>query len=211
MALAAVGIAAFVGKSLSSFRRGIWPNSALKYRNRRRSSRMTSQEILIRLIRTRDRETLGCVDNCPPETAWIDFVGPPEVVQLDGGKFFPEYDQIDLYRHGAAPHPQGSPLEAAARSPRPTEELVSLAHELGHLDSKLRGNVFPPTDSEHAYAEELRAWHFAEGLLRENDFEEWDAFRALRGQGLASYRDNLALSDSQLETAALLVAADQRA
>jgi hypothetical protein len=170
---------------------------------------MTSQEILIRLIRTRDRETLGCVDDCPPGTAWIDFVAPPDVAQLDGGKFFHEHDRIELYRPGAPPHPQGSPLEAAARSPRPTEELVSLAHELGHLDSKLRGNVFPPLDGEHVYAEELRAWHFAEFLLKQNDFEEWDAFRLLRDQGLASYRDNLALSGLQLDRATQLAAMDK--
>lgn len=157
---------------------------------------------MIELVRTRDRATLGCVDSFPYGTAWIDFVAPPDVIAVvGGGKFFPEHDQIDVYRDGAPSHPDGSPLEAAQKSQRPTEELVCLAHELGHLESKLQGNPFPPPSHEHIYAEEIRAWHLAERLLRENDFDDWSVFLALRTQGLASYRDNLALSDSQVATA----------
>ena len=159
---------------------------------------MRSRELLIELVRTRDRTTLGCVDDCPPGTAWIDFVALTDVVRLDGGKFFHEYDQIDVYREGAPPDPQESPLAAAAASQRPIEEVVWLAHELGHLQSKLRGSVFPPSGAERTYAEELRAWYFAKRLLVEKEFADWDIFDTLRTQGLVSYREYLNLTEQQL-------------
>jgi hypothetical protein len=169
----------------------------------------SSRELLVHLVRTRDRTTLGCIDDCPPGTAWIDFVAPTDVVKLDGGKFFPEHDQIDVYRDGAPSNPRGAPVEAAAASQNPTEELVWLAHELGHLHSKLRGNPSPPPADipEQVYAEELRAWAFAWQLLREEGFSEWKTFDALRDHGLGSYLEHLRLSASQVRAATALVEA----
>jgi hypothetical protein len=170
---------------------------------------MTSHDILVHLIRTLDRTTLGCSDDCPPGSAWIDFVAPVEVDILEGGKFFPEHDQIDIYREGAPRSPAGAPLDAAEASLKPTEELVWLAHELGHLKSKLSGHQLPPENvPEKVYGEEVRAWRFARRLLHDNAFTEWRVFDALHERALGTYRDTLKLSERQANAIADLVRAD---
>lgn len=158
---------------------------------------MTSSDILVQLISKLDRTTLGCVDDCPPDTAWIDFVAPPEAPP-EGGKFHPEHVQIDIYRPGSPPTPRGSPLDAARASPSPTRELIWLAHELGHLQSKLRGNaVSPQAASGETYAEEIRAWYFGRQLLSGYDFEQWSMFDEMKEAALRGYREGLRLSDTE--------------
>jgi hypothetical protein len=160
-----------------------------------------------RLVRERDRTELllrGATDTFPTGTAFTDFVAPTGVVFLEGGKFHPEHDQIDIYREGAPPSPRGRPSDAAEASPRPMVELVWLAHELGHLESRERGRHRPLTPEPEpmaTYLEELRAWGYARPLLEKLGFDQWPQFERLMGQGLESYRKGLGLTASDVGAA----------
>lgn len=87
-------------------------------------------------------------------------------------------------------------------------ELVTLAHEGGHLRSWRAGNHTPEyieaaiamhnllepgnvvtPEQERLYLEEEhRAWDHARSLLAEHGFEEWDDFQEAKARGLNEYR-----------------------
>lgn len=92
------------------------------------------------------------------------------------------------------------------------EELLTLAHELGHWRSFCDGNhtptyqaaVFAPyyqwptlgLDAKRAiFAEESRAWDNARTILAEVGFQNAAAFEGRRAWSLDDYRERLALED----------------
>jgi hypothetical protein len=177
---------------------------------------MASLSLLVELVLDVDRTGLtarGCpVDELPTHTAYIDFVAPPPGGPIEGGKFHPEHDQIDIYREGRPATPTGMPSEVAAASPAPARELVWLAHELGHLASKLRGHPQPLTpwdDVPSTYREELRAWRYARTLLVERGFQDWETFAELQATGLASYQGLLDVSPEQVHLLELEVSQEK--
>jgi hypothetical protein len=158
----------------------------------------SAAELLVRLVWERDRHELqqrGVVDDFPVNSVWINFVEPAQ--HGEGGRYFHEHVTVDIYRHGCPSSP-GRALTEAERSPRPCEELVWLAHELGHHESTLAGFV-PPTESSQPfprYEEELRAWLLARRLLDGQRFVEWPQFEAIRNAALVTYRGGLAISET---------------
>jgi hypothetical protein len=73
------------------------------------------------------------------------------------------------------------------------EELMSLAHELGHLDSYRRGTYVSTDDSSVSkdirMREETSAWEYAERRLRSLRFSTWQSFYAHREAAIASHHN----------------------
>lgn len=120
--------------------------------------------------------------------------------------FFPKWDDQD----------HDSPTIWIERTPAPVkshepaledadlDELMALAHELGHLDSYRNGTYVSSADRAVSpstrMAEEVNAWAYAEARLRALGFEMWSAFEDLRARALASYRDDFAAEASTRAT-----------
>jgi hypothetical protein len=91
---------------------------------------------------------------------------------------------------------------------RSTQELVMVAHELGHhlrwLGCKLpntvdrrKERVFSPVEARSIYSEEVVAWAIGKQLLMECKFEKWDSFDEERECCLRTYQDGLGLDGQE--------------
>jgi hypothetical protein len=91
-----------------------------------------------------------------------------------------------------AEHPSGArgPIDPDVGGAN-MNELLSLAHELGHFASNARGTYVASIDGSAPaaarLAEEVGAWEHARGRLAELGFDEWAPFERLRADALASY------------------------
>lgn len=107
-------------------------------------------------------------------------------------------------------------FEVAEASTDPLEELIILAHEFGHHESWLAGHRPPLSgksmltderlaDPEAAYAEEVRAWHYARQILAGLEpegpaqFDAWDTFASIELASLFSYQSGLSLREERAE------------
>ena len=109
------------------------------------------------------------------------------------GEYFPALPKIKIYRRGCKEDGPTPAAELARISPAPVEELVALAHELGHHESALTGR-FPDLKSasdDERFEEEMFAWDHARTILVAKGFSDWVAFEAQRYGLLQDYRLNL--------------------
>jgi hypothetical protein len=161
-----------------------------------RQRNMEAVEILVELVRERD---------------WTQYweehrnaVRPSEMVSIffaptDGGPtgtYSPKLPLITIYRRGCREGDPTPSAELARVSPAPVEELVVLAHELGHHQSAMIGR-FPDLDrasDDERLEEEILAWDHARTILAAKGFSDWPAFDARKCLSLQDYRLNLKLS-----------------
>jgi hypothetical protein len=154
-------------------------------------------EILVSVVRERDRsdywERTRSRD-WPPETVFVQFV--PRQAEDEHARYHPEIPRIDIYRYGCTPlHIPQCAVDMAAASPCPLDELISLAHELGHHESALRGLFCKPDDTkqEQTFEEEIRAWSFGRAILGKTQYLDWSAFEERERRALDGYREGLSL------------------
>jgi hypothetical protein len=93
-----------------------------------------------------------------------------------------------------APDPNGATVD----------ELIALAHEVGHLTSHRNGTYvatynrlggqLTAEDRTAILEEEMRAWQHAATLLRAHGFDAWDAFDRKRGESLGVYIARLGIA-----------------
>jgi hypothetical protein len=171
-----------------------------------RASSMGASEILIELVRKHDRGEHFRRTNSsdyPPSAIVIVFIPRTTEDELavyharDNARDIP---RIDIYRYGCTDADMDRPAaELAASSPCPIQELVSLAHELGHHECSLRGLpcVFDEARRVDTYESEIAAWMLGRTILTEQSFADWDTFEERERASLRGYREGLHLSDEE--------------
>jgi hypothetical protein len=162
---------------------------------------MDALEILIKLVRKHDRlEHFRRTNSAeyPPSTLIIAFV--PRTEEAERGLYHPEIRRIDIYRYGATDAYEDRPAaELAASSPCPIQELVSLAHELGHHECSLLGLpcVYDKARRLETYEGEVGAWMLGRAILEAHLFTDWGTFDEQEHASLLGYREGLHLSDNE--------------
>jgi len=162
---------------------------------------VNTTEILVAVVRERDRadywERTQSLE-FPRETVFVQFV--PRQAEEEHARYHPEIPRIDIYRYGCTPvHVPQCAVNMAAASPCPLDELISLVHELGHHESKLRGLFCSPDNAklEQTYEEEIRAWSFGRTILAKTQYLDWSAFEERERRALDGYREGLNLPASR--------------
>ncbi len=182
--------------------------------------RVTNREILIRLIQKRNRLSYfrrlphPKTRDYPPELARITYTRRlPSGAETheDCGFYAPDPPRIYLIRPDMDP---GSQLaeQVAETSLTPREDLIDLAHELGHHDTYRTGGglgKYRPDLPRGTYAEELWAWRLGRGILEDEGFDDWELFTSRRQSALDGYARGLGLG-TQVDDVTALVAAGIR-
>jgi hypothetical protein len=155
---------------------------------------MDAATILLDLVRERDcreyNKRTGTAEY-PPHTVIIRFVP-----RVDGqhAAYSPKIPAIDIYRAECAPGWEDrSAYEDATNSPDALDELISLAHELGHHDraTEKGRDLFDNMNPEKRYEEEVRAWARGRQILANTPFSGWSSFDERKRGDLATYRVGL--------------------
>ncbi len=156
------------------------------------------------ILRERDGSLIPEGQLATPRHVWISYRRPPgndaSGRPMPGRYKRPPPDGVAtvlLYRTEIASGEVLGPEHLGAHPPADwLAELITLAHELGHHESFLRGTY---TEEDHArpeecYLEEIRAWTHARTILEEHGFEDWRSFEFQEREALEGYRVGLGLS-----------------
>lgn len=116
------------------------------------------------------------------------------------GEYVPSIPRIDIYRYEYSDDDDLTPsTEMAQRAVDPLDELITLAHELGHhhvWTALKSGRPFSEETPVESFEEEVKAWAWGRRILELEGFCAWAEFEARERDALKGYRDGLKISEA---------------